>query len=73
MLQYETHLSLLQNVELDVMMTDVHGFLSPFSHVWCENPLKNWTEIVSAFFALFTSSMPNGTVVPAALVTITAG
>ena len=67
------YLSLLQKVELDVMMTDVHGFSCPLWQVLCAKPLKSWTAIVSAFLELRMSSIPIGMVVAAASDTMTAG
>ena len=55
------------------MITDVLGFSCPLWQVLCENLLKNWTAIVSAFFALLMSSIPIGIVVEAALDTMAAG
>ena len=56
-----------------MIITEVWGFNSPVLQVLCENPLKNCTATLSAFFSLRTSSIPKGIVVPAAQDTIAAG
>lgn len=60
-------------MELEVIITDVSGFLGPFVQVLWANPLKNWIAILSAFLELRISSIPNGIVVTLAMLTITAG